>query len=283
MFDVTHIVKMIEKEKSLDTISKPLSKWISKATAPDPIKYLLSGSWAGHQLHPPLTDIPIGAWTVASLLDLTGGEQMRPAAQRLVGIGILSSVPVAITGASDWSETYGKERRVGMAHILGNTWGLSFQALSWWARKKDRHMLGTGLSLAGLGFTTIAGYLGGHLSFDMGVGVNHTAFQTRSRKWTEVADEDEVQEGQLVRVEVNDVPVVLTRHQGDLHALSATCAHAGGPLHEGRIEGDCIVCPWHQSKFRISDGVPQRGPAGSMQPSWQVRAEDGRIAVRSAH
>src|SRR5690625_3519471 len=113
MFDITSIVRKIEKEKSLDAISKPLAKVARKVTAPDTIKYVLSGSWAGHQLHPPLTDIPIGAWTMASLLDLTGGETMRPAAQRLVGVGILSSLPVALTGASDWSETYGKERRVG--------------------------------------------------------------------------------------------------------------------------------------------------------------------------
>jgi len=283
MFDITSIVRKIEKEKSLDAISKPLAKVARKVTAPDTIKYVLSGSWAGHQLHPPLTDIPIGAWTMASLLDLTGGETMRPAAQRLVGVGILSSLPVALTGASDWAESYGKEQRVGTAHALANSWGLSLQVASWFARRKERHVLGAGLSLVGVGFTTIAGYLGGHLSFDMGVGVNHTAFQTRSRKWNDVAAEDEIQEGQLVRVEVNEVPVVLTRHKGDLHALSATCAHAGGPLDEGHIENDCIVCPWHQSKFRISDGAPQRGPSGSVQPTWEVRAEDGRVAVRSAH
>lgn len=279
---ISRVVKRIEKEKSLDAISKPISKLASKVTAPDTIKYVLSGSWLGHQLHPMLSDVPIGAWSMASLLDLTGSEQMRPAAQRLVGVGVLSSFPVAITGASDWSDSYGKEQRVGLAHALANSWGTTLQILSWVARRNDYHKLGTGLSLVGLGFTASAGYLGGHLSFDMGVGVNHTAFQQGSRKWTDVAAETDVEDGQLVRVEVNDTPVVLTRHQGDLHALSATCAHAGGPLHKGRIEGDCIVCPWHESKFRITDGTPQRGPAGSAQPVWQVRAEDGRIAIRSA-
>ena len=279
---ISRVVKRIEKEKSLDAISQPISKLASKATAPDTIKYLLSGSWLGHQLHPMLSDVPIGAWSMASLLDLTGGQQMRPAAQRLVGVGVLSSFPVALTGASDWADAYGKEQRVGLAHALANSWGTTLQILSWVARRNDYHKLGTGLSLAGLGFTSAAGYLGGHLSFDMGVGVNHTAFQERSKKWTDVAAEADVEDGQLMRVEVNDTPVVLTRHKGDLHALSATCAHAGGPLHKGRIEDDCIVCPWHQSKFRISDGTPQRGPAGAAQPVWQVRAEDGRIAIRSA-
>ncbi|GAA4479965.1 hypothetical protein GCM10023190_24020 [Enteractinococcus fodinae] len=282
MFGLSRVVKRIENEKSLDSISKPVAEWVSKVTSPDKIKYALSGSWLGHQLHPPLTDVPIGAWAMASVLDLTGGEQMRPASQRLVALGILSSIPVAITGASDWSDSYGKARRVGTAHALANSMGMEFQIMSWLARRKDRHVLGASLSLIGLGFTGAAGYLGGHLSFDMGVGVNHAAFEKRTNKWTDVAAEEEIQEGQLHRVTVNDTPVVITRHKGDLHAMSATCAHAGGPLDKGEIEGDCIVCPWHQSKFRITDGTPQRGPAGANQPMWQVRAEDGRIAIRSA-
>ncbi len=282
MLGLSRVIKRIEQEKSLDKISEPLSNVVSKATAPDTIKYLLSGSWAGHQLHPPLTDVPIGAWTMATVLDFTGGEKMRPASQRLVGLGILSAIPAAVTGASDWSESYGKEQRVGMAHALANSWGMTLQALSWVARKNGRHKLGTGLSLVGLGFTTGAGYLGGHLSFDMGVGVNHTAFEQRTKKWIDVAAEDDVQDGQLLRVTANKTPVVVTRHQGGLRAMSATCAHAGGPLDKGKIEGDCIVCPWHQSKFRIEDGTPMRGPAGSAQPMWDVRAQDGRILIKAA-
>lgn len=282
MFGLSGIVKRIEQEKSLDQLSKPLSTWVSKATAPDKIKYLLSGSWLGHQLHPMASDIPIGAWGMASVLDVTGGKQMRPAAQRLVGIGILSSIPVALSGASDWSDSYGKEQRVGMAHALANSWGTALQVASWYARRKDHHIIGAGLSLVGMGFTAGAGYLGGHLSFDMGVGVNHTAFESRSRKWTDVAADEDIQDGQLHRVTVGETPVVLTRRNGELHAMSATCTHAGGPLDEGHIENDCIVCPWHQSKFRIEDGKPQRGPAGSAQPMWHVRAENGRIGIRSA-
>lgn len=282
MFGLSRVIKRIENEKSLDAVSKPLAEWVSKATAPDTIKYVLSGSWLGHQLHPMASDIPIGAWGMASALDLTGGEKMRPASQRLVALGILSSIPVAITGASDWSESYGKERRVGTVHAITNSMGMNFQVLSWLARRKERHTLGAGLSLVGLSFTAAAGYLGGHLSFDMGVGVNHTAFEKGTKKWTDVAAEDDIHDGQLHRVTVGETPVVLTRHKGDLHAMSATCAHAGGPLDEGHIENDCIVCPWHQSKFRVSDGSPERGPAGAGQPMWQVRAEDGRIAIRSA-
>lgn len=75
MFGISRVVKRIEEEKSLDQISEPVSKVVSKLTDPDAIKYLLSGSWLGHQLHPMLTDLPIGAWMMASTLDMTGGKK----------------------------------------------------------------------------------------------------------------------------------------------------------------------------------------------------------------
>lgn len=282
MFGLSRVVKYIEQERSLDEISEPLSKAVKNVTDPHPVKYLLSGSWLGHQLHPMVTDIPIGAWVMASALDVTGGKRMRPASQRLVAIGVISAVPAALTGASDWADSYGKEQRVGLAHALANTWGTALQGLSWAARKNDRHKLGTGLSLAGLGFTLWAGYLGGHLSFNMGVGVNHTAFQGRTKKWTDVAAEHDVHDGELLRVEAQQTPVVLTRQGGQLRALSATCSHAGGPLDKGHLEDGCIVCPWHQSMFRLVDGAPVRGPAGAAQPTWDVRTENGRILVKAA-
>lgn len=282
MFGLSNVVKRIERMKSLDAVGKPVAKWASQLTSPDGIKNALSGSWLGHQLHPMATDLPIGAWTMASALDLTGGETTRDAAQRLVGIGVLTSAPAALSGASDWSETYGKDQRVGLIHAVGNAAATSLQVTSWMVRRNGRHKLGAGLSLLGLASTLSSAYLGGHLSFSKGVGVNHTAFQSRSTQWIDVAAEAEVEEGQLMRVMAKNTPVMLTRHSGELRALSATCSHAGGPLNKGHIENDCVVCPWHQSKFRLTDGTPVRGPAGSAQPVWDVRAVDGRVSVKSA-
>jgi len=282
MLGLSGVVHRIEQEKALDQFSEPVAKWVSQVTKPDAIKYALSGSWLGHQLHPMASDIPLGAWLMASALDVTGGPTMRPAARRLVGLGVLSAIPAAASGASDWAESYGKQQRVGYVHALANGTGTILQACSWLARRKDRHRTGTLLSLAGLGMTLGAAYLGGHLSFTKGVGVNHTAFQRSVNTWTDVAADDDVTEGQLLRVTAKNVPVVLARNEGHLHALSATCSHAGGPLDQGRIEDGCIVCPWHQSKFKLNDGAPARGPAGSAQPVWQVKTEDGRVLIRSA-
>lgn len=279
---LTTATEQLGKMKSLDPIAKQVSSWVSKATSPAAVKNALSGTWLGHPLHPMATDVPIGAWTMATALDVCGGESTQTAAQHLVGIGVLTSLPAAASGASDWSDTIGKDRRIGLVHAVGNSVGTTMQVASWCARRSGRHRLGVGLSFLGLGATMGAAYLGGHLSFARGVNVNHTAFETPVRKWTDVAAADDVTEGQLVRVNANKTPVMLTRHKGQLRALSATCVHAGGALDEGHIDKDCVVCPLHQSTFRLSDGKPVRGPAAMEQPTWDVQTMDGRIQVKIA-
>ncbi|GAA4283666.1 hypothetical protein GCM10022261_11970 [Brevibacterium daeguense] len=280
MSTITRAIESIEASKRLDPIAGRISGWVQKATASSVVKSGLSGTWIGHPLHPPLTDLPIGAWTMASLLDITGRGSMEAAAQRLVGVGVLAAVPTAASGAADWSDAYGKEQRVGLVHAVANFAGTALQAASWVARRNGRHRLGAALSLAGLSSTAAGGYLGGYLSFGLGLGVDHTAFEHPTAEWTDVAATTEVSEGQIIRVDAQGTPVALTRRDGQLRALSATCVHAGGPLDEGRIDGDCLVCPWHGSKFRLADGTPVRGPATMKQPTWQTRSTDGRILVR---
>jgi nitrite reductase/ring-hydroxylating ferredoxin subunit len=137
------------------------------------------------------------------------------------------------------------------------------------------------LSSAGLGVSLGAAYLGGHLSFVRGVGVNRTAFDAIVMDWTEVVTVSELIPEKPVRVSAGGVPVVVVLQAGTVHALSATCNHAGGPLDEGQIVDRCIRCPWHSSKFALADGRVVRGPAASDQPAWEVRVDDGRVSVRS--
>jgi nitrite reductase/ring-hydroxylating ferredoxin subunit len=78
------------------------------------------------------------------------------------------------------------------------------------------------------------------------------------------------------------MPVLLARHEGTVYALANRCTHRGGPLHEGDLEDGCVVCPWHDSKFRLKDGSVAQGPATSPQPSFETRVQEGRIEVRLA-
>jgi nitrite reductase/ring-hydroxylating ferredoxin subunit/uncharacterized membrane protein len=275
-------VRRIEATKALDRISEPLATAISRATRPAPVKNALSGTWLGHPLHPLLTDIPIGSWIAAALLDITGSGTGGRAARRLVGFGVLAAVPTAMAGASDWADTYGPEQRDGLIHALGNLTGVSLQAASYLARRRGNARAGTALSAGGLAMTTAAAYLGGHLTFVRGTGVNHTAFQEPTSEWTDVTALADLPQDQPVAAKVASVPVVLVRRDDEVYALSGTCVHAGGPLAEGSLADGLLRCPWHGSVFRLSDGNVVRGPATTAEPTWQVRVEEGRVQVRSA-
>lgn len=125
-------------------------------------------SFLGHSVHPLLTDLTLGCWVSASILDLAGGSQARRGAMLLVGVGLAVAVPTAIAGASDWAGLKGVERRIGAVHGLGADAAMFLFLGSLISRKRGRHALGTGLGLAGNAIAAGAGFLGGHLALNRG-------------------------------------------------------------------------------------------------------------------
>src|SRR5215217_7411421 len=218
---------------------------------PGRLKDTLSGTWLGHALHPMLTDVPIGTWTSATLLDLLGGEETEQATERLIGVGVLAALPTAVTGATDWADSQrgnAAVRRVGVLHA--NTLALTLFATSLAARRRGRVGRGKALSLAGMGALTLGGHLGGHLSYARGIGVDQRAFDRPPREW-QTAVEGDLAEGEHRLVEVEGPPVLVGRDAGRLYALANQCNHRGGPLDQGTLEDGCVTCPWHGSVFRL--------------------------------
>lgn len=117
-----------------------------------------------------LTDFPLGSWMSASLLDLIGGRGARPASQRLIGFGLLVTVPTVATGLAEWQATSGGARRVGVVHVGVNSTATVLYASSWLARRRGRHWTGVALGIAGGVAATLGGYFGGHLSLVRKVG-----------------------------------------------------------------------------------------------------------------
>jgi nitrite reductase/ring-hydroxylating ferredoxin subunit/uncharacterized membrane protein len=270
-----------EQLDSLDQVAADLAEAVERA-APDgaPVNEVLSGTALGHPLHPPLTDVAIGAWTSAVALDWFGGQRSSPGADRLVALGVLSAIPTAAAGLNDWATLEGQDRRLGLVHGTTNVVATGLFGASWLARKTGHRFFGRTLALAGYGTVSIGAFLGGHLSFRRGVGVDHTAFLKAPEEWTPVADEASVKEAEPLLVKTADVEIVLVREGGSLYALLERCAHQGGPLHEGRIEGGCVVCPWHSSRYRLSDGAALSGPTAHPQPALEVRVRDSKVEVR---
>ena len=272
--------ELIEGMSFLDPPSQALSEVVAKAVPPGKVKDLLSGTWLGHAVHPLLTDLPIGFWTSAWVLDLVGGKRSAPAARRLVGLGILAAVPAAATGASDWADTAGGERRVGLVHAAANTVALAAFLTSYGHRRKGHRAKGIAWGWLGAGAATFGGHLGGHLIEGLGVGVDNTAFESGPVDWVEVAAAADLGVGGSLMVDAAGVPVLVVADGGRLLGVADRCTHRGGPLHEGPVEGGCVTCPWHGSVFRLEDGEVEQGPAALPQPRYEARQRDGRIEVR---
>lgn len=263
-------------------MGKTLTGLFSNVVRPGSVKDVLSGTWMSHPLHPILTDVTIGAWTSAFVLDVLGGEQARPASDRLVGVGVLSAVPTALTGLSDLADVVNSEERsIGAAHALGNVTGVVLYALSYLARKRGSRGFGTVLSTLGATVMTAAGFLGGHLAYRKGIGVDQTAFEPTFDEWTVVMDEDALAEGEPRRETVSGANLVLCRSGGNVYALASRCSHRGGPLHKGTISDGTVTCPWHRSTFSLVDGSVVQGPATAPQPAYDTRVRDGKIEVRA--
>jgi nitrite reductase/ring-hydroxylating ferredoxin subunit len=274
-------VRRIERFEALDKVARPLAGAVGRAVRPRVVRNLLSGTYLGEPQHPVLTDLPIGAWVLSALLDAVGGPAADGAADLLVAAGVVAAVPTAAAGLNDWSDTVGPETRVGLVHATLNTTALSLYLASLVARARGRRRAGQALSLAGLGVLTGGAYLGGHLSFGMGVNVNRTAWEQRPDQWTPVLADTELADGQHRKADAAGVPVLLYRTAGTVYALASTCTHMGGPLQDGRISDGCVTCPWHGSTFRFADGSIVRGPASTPEPRYQTRIQDGRIEVRA--
>jgi nitrite reductase/ring-hydroxylating ferredoxin subunit len=239
---------------------------------------LASGRLLGHPLHPLLTDVVIGSWVSAGFLDLFG-DRYGSAARRLVGLGVLAAVPTALAGLHDWMDLEGDDRRIGIAHALGNVAGVTLFATSWLARAAGLRKGGVMLSTLGMGVASASAWFGGHLAYRRGIGVNRTAFEVAPARWKDAIDESALRDGKLVGAKVGTLDILLVRNGDTVYAMHDRCAHLGCALHTGTLEGDTVVCPCHGSAFAL-DGTVVRGPATADQPALAVRVQDGKVQVK---
>lgn len=287
------VVDLVDQQDWLDRVAEAVQPRITKIfRAADPVgrrlQDLLNGVWLGHPLHPVLTDIPLGAWTAAVLLDRMEEASRGPvrrgvalAADTAVALGLAGAVGSAVTGLTDWSDTYGRGRKIGAAHGLLNVSATILFAGSLLARRRGKRAGARASALLGYLVSLGAAYLGGHLVYGEQIGVNHTAAQELPKDWTPVLAESDLPEKELKKAMAGSVPVVLLRRAGRVYALAETCAHMGGPLSEGKLEGTEVICPWHASRYDMRTGEVINGPSTFPQPCFETRISGGRVEVRA--
>lgn len=276
-----NFVDALEQATPLDLPGKAVGKFVRGRLGPGGFKDAISGTWFGHAVHPPLTDVVTGSFLSASLLDLLGGE--GKSSERLIGVGIAAALPTVLTGLNDWADTEPADdgiRRVGVVHAAANNTGLALYVASLKARRRGSRATGAALALAGLGVMSVGGYLGGHMSFTRGVGPNQTAFDPGPEDWTAVGPASDYRDGEPQAAIAGDSPVLLLRHGDGIHAIHNRCSHRGCLLSDGEVEGHVVTCACHGSRFDVRDGSVLRGPATAGQPAFDARERDGQVEVK---
>jgi nitrite reductase/ring-hydroxylating ferredoxin subunit/uncharacterized membrane protein len=248
------------------------------------IRNFLNGTWLGEPLHVALTDVPIGAWTVAMVcdaLDLARNrDEFALAADTSIAIGLAGAAGAALTGLTDWSDVDPPARRTGLIHALLNISATALFTTSLILRKQNARAGGRIASAFGYALVSYSAHLGGSMVYEHRVGVDRTSGQMFPQEFVAVLAESQLPEGAPRRADHNGVPILLVRRGERIFALAETCSHFSGPLSEGKLEGDSIVCPYHASRFSLEDGSVLNGPAVHPQPCLETRVRNGQIEVR---
>lgn len=278
----------IVQQTWLEPLAEPLSAAVHGAydaagEAGRRLKNAAHGTWLGHPLHSVLTDVPLGAWMTSLVLDAaegyTGDRGYGRAADVAIGFGLAGAAGAAVTGLTDWSETDGDAKRLGLVHGLVNIAATTLYATSLVLRRNGGRAAGRGFSFAGFLTVCAGAYIGGALVYGKRIGVTH-ADEPDTDAFTPALGSDELAEGHTRKVNVGGGEVMVTRQHGHVCGLAEHCSHLGGPLSEGTLKDGSIVCPWHGSEFSLEDGRVINGPATHPQPQFDTREDNGQIQLR---
>jgi nitrite reductase/ring-hydroxylating ferredoxin subunit/uncharacterized membrane protein len=250
------------------------------------VRDLLIGRWLGHPLHAVLTDAPIGILFLVIVFDVLG---LPEAAEWALGVGILAMLGAALAGFADYADTDGKARERATLHSTVMLLALAVYLLSFALRLPPSGSTAFAtpapagpilLSIAGFLILSSGAYVGGDVVYVLGNMVSRHAVRGAGAKWialepAEVAADGSIPEGRPIKAKLGINQLVLVRQGEKILALHDTCAHAGGPLNEGKVVDGTIECPWHASRYELANGHVVQGPSVYDQPAYEVRPREG--------
>lgn len=270
--------------------AKPLGdfnhRWLSALFRPMRfVKDFLNGTWLGHPVHAMLTDVPVGVFTLVLIFDFLG---MQAAADISLVLGILSMLAAAAAGSADYTDTDDHPRMVATVHatimVLSLVVFLVSLVLRLGAAPESPRGVFIALDVVGYLLLAAGALVGGEVAYTLGNMVNRHAWRFFGEAKWQALDVTEIPEGTLVKAKAGAQTLVLIRNGETILALHDTCAHAGGPLSQGKlIDGKVVECPWHQSRYDMATGYRRSGPTNYDQPRFEVRRTDaGGWEVRRA-
>jgi nitrite reductase/ring-hydroxylating ferredoxin subunit len=99
--------------------------------------------------------------------------------------------------------------------------------------------------------------------------------------FTRVLKTSEVSPGEMKLVDVAGTDVVVANVDGKFCAFGNICPHEGGPLVEGELEGNVVICPWHFTQFDVVTGEVIDGVTDEPIPVYAVRVEGDEVRVEA--
>ena len=251
-------------------------RWIGAIFRPiRPVKDFLNGKWLGHSIHAVLTDVPIGALTLVIVFDVLDQRARRRTSPSPSASWPCSArrLPVA-----DYSDTDDEPRMVATVHATLMVIALIVYLISLGLRLGDAtgdRTIVIALSVIGYLIVAVAAWVGGEVVYGFGNMVNRHAWRFGSKSnWTKL-DLTEIPENTPTAAKAGAQSLVVVRQGDAVYAMHSVCAHAGGPLAEGKIVDGCIECPWHQSRFELATGRRKQGPTTYDQPDLRGARREG--------
>jgi len=279
-------VEKLETAESLDPTIERVQEIVDSVVQPQAVRDVLHGVAAGHPIHPVAVLFPAGAWIGAGVLDAIPGN--HKAAELLVAAGIISATPAVLTGYTDWSDLSREQQRVGIVHSAANAAAIGLYAASWVQRKRGHQVSGKVLGYLGLAVLSGSGFLGGHLAYRQGAGVNATADIRRRFPdgWQRLGLLDEFPEGRLLTAEVAGVTLLVYRRGAIVDVIADECSQCSESLADGQVvgppENPCVECPTNGAIFEFTTGEVVSGPATAPQPRFDAVVSEGMVDVRLA-
>lgn len=282
-------IRQIERAVQLDRVAGAARDLVHRLLRRQGLKDVLHGVWLGHPLHPALAQLALGSLLSASVIDLCGGR--RGDSSRLIVVGLMATGPTAAAGWADYADGHEEQQRVGLVHAALNATSVVCYLGALGVRLRGRRD-GRGWSVTGGVLAGAAASLGGHLSFRMASGANHTeqVQHIGPAEWQLVGPVAELPLDEPVRRLIGEVPAFVLRQSAPdsggepVVVLSDHCPHLSAPLHEGELSTvdrePRVTCPWHGSVFRVSDGEVVHGPATAPVPRFDTRVREGQLEAK---
>ena len=108
---------------------------------------------------------------------------------------------------------------------------------------------------------------------------NYTSVDPSKIEFFEIAPADQLPPGERMFLEIEGKSIVLLNLAGTLFAIGDVCSHDNGPVGDGEIEENEIICPRHGARFDIRTGKVTSLPAVVDIPAYPVRVKDGMIEI----